>query len=59
MTNTKLMFNGMDWLITLKSDTLSHGSPPVIGYVINFLQPGKFSVCKQHKIHDMNAQQFV
>ena len=46
------MFNEMNILIALTIDTLPHSSSPVIGSVINFLQPGKFGVCnhEQHKI---------
>ena len=52
MKDAKLMFNEMNMLIALTIDTLPHSSSPVIGSVINFLQPGKFSLCnhEQHKI---------
>ena len=44
--------NEMNMVIALTSDILPHSSPQMIGSVINFLQPGKFSVDdhEQHKI---------
>ena len=45
MCYEKLMSNEMIMLIALTIEKLPHCSSPVIGSVIDFLQPGKFGVC--------------
>ena len=58
---TNKMLNEMNILIAPTSNTLPYSSPPVIGSVINFLQPwnSEYVIMSNTKFCDTNATQYV